>query len=480
MKEVNMNEIAKKINNTYSSIIAVVGNVYDIFGKETLVNHLKDSLLDVKVEAVSNIHLHEPTEEDDFYGAKDELCFDFRALVKKLEENTDLCIIFDMESLVNGHSKESFLRAMPKLLEIIGNNKIILILSEQDVELLNDTCLEVLKINYPIKEEIKGFLRERLPELKDAELEEFSSLFVGKKLREIIPYFSRILKASKNEEEKNALFIELGKKTTKRGLTFNDLAGCSELKKLVKKFVKRARDKDKKQQKIKEGTKEQKGILLYGPPGTGKSYACECVAGEIGARYMHEKYSDIVSEYQGVSSRNLDDIFKDANNSEGFVVLVIDEIEGLSSSRMASDSEATIRIKNSFLTALDNMADNVIFIATTNNPTMIDSAFLRRKRISYKICVTLPDAEAREELIRTKIIDTSHLDMKLLAEKTEGFNGADIEDLCLEARDISDERDCPFIETEDFIEALKTVTSSVQRVDVDRIETYRQSLGKAK
>ena len=128
MKEVNMNEIAKKINNTYSSIIAVVGNVYDIFGKETLVNHLKDSLLNVKVEAVSNIYLHEPTEEDDFYAAKDELCFDFRALVKKLEENTDLCIIFDMESLVNGHSKESFLRAMPKLLDIIGNNKIILIL----------------------------------------------------------------------------------------------------------------------------------------------------------------------------------------------------------------------------------------------------------------------------------------------------------------------------------------------------------------
>ncbi len=184
--------------------------------------------------------------------------------------------------------------------------------------------------------------------------------------------------------------------------------------------------------------KPPKGILLYGPPGTGKTLLAKAVANESNANFISVKGPELLSKWVGESEKHVREMFRKARQVAP-CVLFFDEIDSLAPRRgSGSDSHVTERVVSQLLTELDGMEElkDVVVIAATNRPDMIDPALLRPGRIERHIYIPPPDKEARKEIFRIHLRGKPLADdvsIDELAEKTEGYTGADIEAVCREA-----------------------------------------------
>ncbi len=184
--------------------------------------------------------------------------------------------------------------------------------------------------------------------------------------------------------------------------------------------------------------KPPKGILLYGPPGTGKTLLAKAVANESNANFISVKGPELLSKWVGESEKHVREMFRKARQVAP-CVLFFDEIDSLAPRRgSGGDSHVTERVVSQLLTELDGMEElkDVVVIAATNRPDMIDPALLRPGRIERHIYIPPPDKEARKEIFRIHLrgkplADDVNIDE--LAERTEGYTGADIEAVCREA-----------------------------------------------
>lgn len=184
------------------------------------------------------------------------------------------------------------------------------------------------------------------------------------------------------------------------------------------------------------------GILLYGVPGTGKSYLAQAVATECDATFFSISSADLVSKYQGESERLVRALFEMARKEcakGGRAVVFIDEVDSLCTSRGGNDeSESSKRIKTEFLVQMQGVGNDnngVLLLGATNYPEAIDSAI--RRRFEKRIEIVLPNAEAREQILKLTIGSTLNTlkdeDYKWLAENTDGLSGSDLAILCREA-----------------------------------------------
>ncbi len=184
--------------------------------------------------------------------------------------------------------------------------------------------------------------------------------------------------------------------------------------------------------------KPPKGILLYGPPGTGKTLLAKAVANESNANFISVKGPELLSKWVGESEKHVREMFRKARQVAPCVIF-FDEIDSLAPRRGSSaDSHVTERVVSQLLTELDGLEElkDVVVIAATNRPDIVDPALLRPGRIERHIYIPPPDKEARKEIFKIHLRGkplAEDVSIDELAEKTEGYTGADIEAVCREA-----------------------------------------------
>ncbi|HEC88091.1 MAG TPA: AAA family ATPase, partial [Thermoplasmata archaeon] len=181
-----------------------------------------------------------------------------------------------------------------------------------------------------------------------------------------------------------------------------------------------------------------KGILLYGPPGTGKTLLAKAVATESEANFISVKGPEFLSKWVGESEKAVRETFRKARQAAPCIIF-FDEIDAIAPSRGdISDSHVTERVISQLLTELDGLEElrDVTVIAATNRPDIIDPALLRPRRFDRLIYIPPPDKEARKEIFKIHTIKkplAKDVNIEELAEKTEGYTGADIAAICNEA-----------------------------------------------
>jgi transitional endoplasmic reticulum ATPase len=219
----------------------------------------------------------------------------------------------------------------------------------------------------------------------------------------------------------------------------------------------------------KLGIRPPKGILLYGPPGCGKTLLARAVATESEANFISIKGPEVFSKWVGESEKAIREIFRKARMAAPTVVF-LDEIDSITPRRGMgmSDSGVSERVISQLLTEMDGIVSlqDIVIIAATNRPDMVDSAVLRPGRFDRLIYVPEPDDKGRLQILKiyTKGMPISKdVDLNQLTIMTKYYGGADIESLCREAamhalrRDVNSQE----VTMKDFLDALKEMGPSV-------------------
>ena len=278
----------------------------------------------------------------------------------------------------------------------------------------------------------------------------------------------------------------VNKETSK--VTFADVAGADEaIEELqeIKEFLK----EPEKFQAV--GAKIPRGVLLYGPPGTGKTLVAKAVAGEAGVPFFSISGSDFVEMFVGVGASRVRDLFDQAKQAAPAIIFV-DEIDAVGRQRGAGigggndEREQTL---NQLLVEMDGFESktNVILIAATNRPDVLDPALLRPGRFDRQIGVTAPDLAGREKILavhsKGKPIGED-VDLALIARRTPGFTGADLANVLNEAALLTARQNEKKITAETLDEAIDRVIGGPQKKsrlmqDRERLNTAYHEAGHA-
>ncbi len=305
-------------------------------------------------------------------------------------------------------------------------------------------------------------LRRYLPNIKELGEEPLSKEFL-EKMRVTKEDFERALLRVEPSGMREVM-VEVPK------VRWEDIGGLEEVKQALREAV----EWPLKYPKLFEeaGIEPPKGILLFGPPGTGKTLLAKAVATESGANFIPVRGPEILSKWVGESERAIRKIFHRARMVAPSVIF-FDEIDAIAPARGTDVNRVTERVVAQLLTEMDGVASlkDVIIMAATNRPDLLDPALLRPGRFDRVIYVPPPDEKAREEIFRvhTKNMKLCEdVDLKELARITEGYTGADIAAVCKEAgmnairRAVREGRDTiGCVSMEDFREALKKVKPSL-------------------
>ncbi|MFH1641274.1 MAG: CDC48 family AAA ATPase [Nanoarchaeota archaeon] len=216
------------------------------------------------------------------------------------------------------------------------------------------------------------------------------------------------------------------------------------------------------------GVKPPKGILLYGAPGTGKTLLAKATAGESEANFISVKGPELLSKWVGESEKAVREIFKKARQTSPTIIF-FDEIDSLAPKRGSHQggSHVTETVVNQMLTEMDGLEEmhDVMVIAASNRPDIIDTSLLRPGRFDRMILAPVPDEKARLEIfkVHTKNMPLKNVSIESLAKKTQGYVGADIESICREAAILTLRKDIKAkeIPSKSFDEALKKVNPSI-------------------
>jgi transitional endoplasmic reticulum ATPase len=238
----------------------------------------------------------------------------------------------------------------------------------------------------------------------------------------------------------------------------------------------------------KLGIKPPRGVLLYGPPGCGKTLLAKAVATESEANFISVKGPELISKWVGESERGVRQVFRRARQVSP-VIVFFDEIDSIAPKRGASlDSGVTERMVNQLLTELDGVETikDVVFVAATNRPDLIDSSLLRPGRIDKIIRVPNPDRDARLAVLKVHskgvpLADDVSLDE--IADKTEGYSGADLEGVIREAALLSLEETKmkpEKVRKKHLDAALAKVTPSISKQISEAYEEFKKHAGSFK
>jgi transitional endoplasmic reticulum ATPase len=226
------------------------------------------------------------------------------------------------------------------------------------------------------------------------------------------------------------------------------------------------------------GIRPPRGILVYGPPGTGKTLLAKAVANESEANFIQVKGPSLLSMWVGKSEEGIRKTFDRARQVAPCVIF-FDEIDSLASKRgYDNGTKVTERVLNQMLAEMDGIEElqGVVVIGATNRPDMLDAALLRPGRFDRIISTTVPDKKGRISIlhIHTKNMPLAKdVDLEKIAEKTEGYVGADLEGLAREAAMLAlrESIDCKEVKKKHFDEAMKKVSPSVTAEDIKRYKS---------
>ncbi len=268
-------------------------------------------------------------------------------------------------------------------------------------------------------------------------------------------------------------------------VSWSDIGGLEDIKDKLKEAVEWPLKRPEVFKRM--GIRPPRGILLYGPPGTGKTLLAKAVAKESEANFILVNGPSLLSKWVGESEKAVREIFRKARQTAP-TILFFDEIDALVPRRNAGgDSHTQERVVNQMLTEIDGLEslNDVVIIAATNRPDMIDPALLRQGRFDRIIYTPVPDEEGRKKIFQLyleKMPLAANVDVKKLAAKTEGYVGADIEGVCREAAMIALREDMKAKEvTSAHLEkALEQVRPSVEKDVEEMYKSFENYFSKAR
>lgn len=251
-------------------------------------------------------------------------------------------------------------------------------------------------------------------------------------------------------------------------VTFNDVAGVEEAKVEMVELVEFLKNPAKFQ---KLGGKLPKGVLLVGPPGTGKTLLARATAGEANAPFLSLSGSDFVEMFVGVGAARVRDLF-DRAQKKAPCIIFIDEIDAIGRHRgsggMIGAHDEREQTLNQLLAEMDGFDTHkgVIILAATNRPDVLDSALMRPGRFDRQIVVDAPDLKGRLAILRVhtrKLKLAPDVDLDIIAQRTPGFVGADLANICNEAALLAARRNKEAIDTADLEGAIDRVLTGPEK-----------------
>jgi len=320
------------------------------------------------------------------------------------------------------------------------------------------------------KESAMSTLRRLLPDLGVMKEDNPLSQEVLKKLIVTKEDFDHALKMVEPSAMREVL-IEIPK------VKWDDIGGLERVKKLLKEAVEWPLKYPDSFKRL--GIEPPKGILLFGPPGCGKTLLAKAIANESGANFISVKGPELLSMWVGESERHIRDVFRRAKQVAPSIIF-FDEVDALVPKRgIGSDSHVTERVVSQLLAEISGLEElhDVVVVAATNRPDIVDPALLRPGRFDRQILVPTPDEKARLEIFRVHTKEmplAKDIDIVEFAKDTEGYSGADIEALIREAALFAMRKDIASKEVtkSDFEKAKKEISPSVNK----EMDQYYQNM----
>ena len=250
-------------------------------------------------------------------------------------------------------------------------------------------------------------------------------------------------------------------------VTFKDVAGCKEAKEELKEIV----DFLKSPKKFLDiGARIPKGVMLTGAPGTGKTLLARAVAGEASVPFFHLSGSEFVEMFVGVGASRVRDLFKMAKKAAPAIIFV-DEIDAIGRTRgggFGGGNDEREQTLNQILVEMDGFEpnDKVIVMAATNRPDVLDPALIRPGRFDRKVLLDLPDRADREAILQIHAMKkplAEDINLKLIAERTPGFSGADLYSLMNEGAILAARENRKKVFQFDLIRAIEKVMLGPER-----------------
>ncbi len=266
----------------------------------------------------------------------------------------------------------------------------------------------------------------------------------------------------------------------KPNIKWKDIGGLKDVKREVQEAVELPLKKPDIFDKM--GIRPIKGVLLFGPPGTGKTMIAKAVANESEANFISISGAQVLTKYVGESEKAVREIFKKARSASP-CVLFIDEIDAIAVRRSGQSEEGTRvteRIVDTILTEMDGLRSlkNVVVIGATNRPDILDPALMRAGRFDRIIEIVPPDEDARYEIFKiatSKMPTDKSVNLKELAKQTDGFTGADIDNLVREAGMTAIREKSGKVTMMHFEKSLGEIFPSIKKEDIRSLEKFKNT-----
>lgn len=385
--------------------------------------------------------------------------------------------------IITVEEKGEYLFAQPKA-EFNNENKVYKVRMLSNRIAHDENLMKKLEEN---KVNIRSIEPERMPFIVSVLISWAPILIIA------LIWFFMIKNIQKDSGNGSAQIFNMGKTKAKSGnnditITFKDVAGVKEAKEELKEVVEFLREPMKF---IHIGAKIPKGVLLLGSPGTGKTLLAKAVAGEAKVPFFSMSGSEFVEMFVGVGASRVRDLFNKAKNNSPCIIF-IDEIDAVGRKRgtgHGGGNDEREQTLNQLLVEMDGFGTdkNIIVIAATNRPDVLDSALLRPGRFDRQVVVDRPDIAGREEILKVHVKNkklAKNVDLKTIAKKTPGFVGADLANLLNEAAILAARYNKKEIEMEDLEEAAEKVMMGPERKsrimpEKEKINTAYHEVGHA-